>query len=199
MSETIKEESSTLTHPEILSSRPQPLVRNYAVTVVWRSLLTAIALTGFIISATRTTFVADLVYFTRQSNILVLVCMLYVLWGMLRHRPAMSPAWKSAITVYITITCLVFNLILAPTLVNIPAVPNGLDVVLPWNALLLNELQHKLIPALFILDWLFFDAHSGLRWRNALIWLSYPVGYLVFAVIRGLFVHSYPYPFWMSM
>jgi hypothetical protein len=54
-----------------------------------------------------------------------------------------------------------------------------------------------------VLDWLLFDAHTPLRWRNALLWVSYPLAYLAFVLVRGLVVKGpfqypylhYPYPF----
>lgn len=44
-------------------------------------------------------------------------------------------------------------------------------------------------------DWTLFDQRGRLRPRYAAWWLAFPLGYLGFALVRGLIVHRYPYPF----
>lgn len=58
-----------------------------------------------------------------------------------------------------------------------------------------NQLLHTVVPLLAVLDWLLFDQRGRFRWRYALYWLAFPLGYLAFALIRGLVVDKYPYPF----
>lgn len=177
------------------SSRPA-LIPNRIVTLVWRSVLLLVCIAVLVINLSRSNFFANLVNFTQQSNFIVLVCMSYILWATFKNRSGLPAALKCAITVYITITFLVYNLILAGPPKLEPGVNPGLDIILPWSGnWLLSDLQHIVVPVLVILDWVLFDMHGSLRWRYALIWLSYPLGYFIFVLIRGVFVHAYPYPF----
>ena len=58
-----------------------------------------------------------------------------------------------------------------------------------------NQLLHTVVPLLAVLDWLLFDIRGRYRWRYAAYWLAFPLAYLGFALLRGLVVHRYPYPF----
>jgi hypothetical protein len=180
----------------VLPSNRPALIHNRIVTLVWRSVLLLICIAALVINLSRSNFFANLVNFTLQSNLIVLICMSYVWWATLNNRLGLPAALKSAITVYITITCLVYNLILAgPPKLN-PGINPGLDIILPWSGnWLLSDLQHMIVPLLVVIDWVLFDTHGLLRWRYALIWLSYPLGYFIFVLIRGVFVHAYPYSF----
>jgi hypothetical protein len=51
------------------------------------------------------------------------------------------------------------------------------------------------VPALFVLYWLFAMPRDCLRWRHVLPWSMFPLGYLVYALLRGALLGSYPYPF----
>src|SRR5438270_433742 len=57
-----------------------------------------------------------------------------------------------------------------------------------------NVLLHTVTPLLALLDWVLVGLTRP-RWRWALGWLSYPLAYLAFALVRGLMVREYPYPF----
>ena len=47
----------------------------------------------------------------------------------------------------------------------------------------------------FFLFWIFFVPKAGLRWKHSLLWLSYPVAYFAYIMVRGAVVGWYPYPF----
>ena len=68
--------------------------------------------------------------------------------------------------------------------------PQGLQ----W---LVDELLHLIIPGLFLLHWLIFEAKDKLEWKNAFAWMIYPSIYGTFVLTRGYFSDSgfYPYPF----
>jgi hypothetical protein len=66
----------------------------------------------------------------------------------------------------------------------------------PQGAQLLADVSlHYVIPALYVLYWWFVSSKAALRWTHPLFWSLYPVLYLVYALIRGGIVGSYPYPF----
>lgn len=68
-----------------------------------------------------------------------------------------------------------------------------------WNPqgphLLANDLLHYVTPILFVLYWWLVAPKSLLRWVHVFWWGLYPAGYLVYALIRGELIDSYPYGF----
>jgi hypothetical protein len=58
-----------------------------------------------------------------------------------------------------------------------------------------NIVLHYVMPVLILLDWLVFPPQKRLSFRWSLLWLAYPVLYLVYSLVRGAFVDWYPYPF----
>jgi hypothetical protein len=68
-----------------------------------------------------------------------------------------------------------------------------------WNPqgahLLADVLLHYVVPILYVLYWWFEYSKVPLRWMHPLVWSVYPTTYLVYALIRGSIVGSYPYPF----
>jgi hypothetical protein len=43
--------------------------------------------------------------------------------------------------------------------------------------------------------WLLFVPKAGLRWKDVLYWLPYPLIYFCYSLIRAAAVGWYPYPF----
>jgi len=124
-------------------------------------------------------------YFTILSNILVasvftahLMRLGHPLVRCLTH-----PKVKGGIAVYISITAIVYILIL-DQLWN----PQGL-------ALLANVLLHYVMPLLYVLDWLLFTPKGQLTWKDALRWLLFPLGFALWALFWGAIFGFYPYPF----
>jgi hypothetical protein len=124
-------------------------------------------------------------YFTILTNILV--AMYFTL--LLLKKRTQQEGWftnaktATAITVYITIVGVVYNLVL-----RYLWEPEG------WQ-LLADELLHTIIPLLFLLYWFVFIRRNNLQWKDAFLWLLYPLIYLVFVLIRGAVTGLYPYPF----
>ena len=130
-------------------------------------------------------------YFTIQSNVAVGVLAGYAGWCAARGRPEPPSVLKGAVTLYITITGTVYHLVLAN-----PASPFAMaqphrEPGEWWG----NQLLHTVVPLLAIADWALFDRRGRLRPRYAAWWLVFPLAYLGFALVRGLVVHRYPYPF----
>ncbi|KAB1903715.1 Pr6Pr family membrane protein [Micromonospora tulbaghiae] len=149
-------------------------------------------LAGIVLTALGPATVTGLLpYFTIQSNVAVGVLAGYAAWCALRDRPEPPSVLKGAVTLYITITGTVYHLVLAN-----PASPFAMAQ--PdrqpgewWG----NQFLHTVVPLLAVADWVLFDRRGRLRYRYAAWWLAFPVGYLGFALVRGLIVDSYPYPF----
>ncbi|MEW2589314.1 Pr6Pr family membrane protein [Micromonospora aurantiaca] len=149
-------------------------------------------LAGIVLTALGPATVTGLLpYFTIQSNVAVGVVAGYAAWCALRDRPEPPSALKGAVTLYITITGTVYHLVLAN-----PASPFAMAQ--PdrqpgewWG----NQFLHTVVPLLAVADWALFDRRGRLRPRYAAWWLVFPLGYLGFALVRGLVVDRYPYPF----
>ncbi len=124
-------------------------------------------------------------YFTILTNLMVLAYFTAETFqlskGLFSFRT--KPENVTAITVYITVVGLVYQVVLRPIWT-----PTGIQMVV-------NELLHSLIPILVIVYWFVTYNNSTLRYRQLWGWLGYPFVYLVFILVRGSLSHFYPYPF----
>ena len=125
-------------------------------------------------------------YFTYQSNFFIMVWVaLALLW---RNDPEklkkIYGPLHAILTVYISVTFLVYGIILAP-LSN----PTGAEVYL-------NIIHHYLNPVVFILDF-FYTERKNYSWKVVGPMIIYPHLYLVFSFIMGSYitVGDYIYPF----
>ena len=124
-------------------------------------------------------------FFTIDTNIIVAVCFSFIFLGNKTRlgRFFSKASTVTAITVYITIVGIVYNVILRSEWD-----PQGMQKIV-------DELLHSVIPALFIIFWLVFVPIEQLKWKNAFPWLIYPVVYMAYAIIHGAITKFYPYPF----
>ncbi|MFI7428822.1 Pr6Pr family membrane protein [Micromonospora sp. NPDC049836] len=167
-------------------------VRRRRMAILLRLAVVLGVLAGIVLTALGpATLTGLLPYFTIQSNLAVGVFAGYAAVRAGRDRPEPPPALKGAVTLYITITGTVYHLVLAN-----PASPFAM--VQPdrtpgewWG----NQFLHTIVPLLAVADWALVDRRGRLRPRYAAWWLAFPVAYLGFALVRGLLVHRYPYPF----
>ena len=124
-------------------------------------------------------------YFTILTNLLVTISCTSILinpfskWGQFFS----SQKTITAITVYILVVGLIYNVILR-FIWN----PQGLQKII-------DELLHSVIPLLFFLFWIFIVKKKTLKWNVFFPWLIYPSTYLLFILTRGSFSGFYPYPF----
>lgn len=90
---------------------------------------------------------------------------------------------KGAFTMYITITFLVFAILLSPFYQ-----PTG------WAAFS-NSVIHYITPIAFIVDWALTETKVRYEWNYLLYWMIYPLCYILFAVIHGIITGNYIYYF----
>lgn len=118
-------------------------------------------------------------FFTILTNLLVAIyftCLIF------------KPKWISkqgmltAITVYITIVGLVYQIALRHIWE-----PKGMQLIV-------DELLHSVIPVLVIIFWYFYQETPN-NYSKIKIWTLYPLTYLFYVLIRGSFSDFYPYPF----
>lgn len=124
-------------------------------------------------------------FFTILTNILVAVCFT-ILWLKPKNKWELfflNNKTQTAITLYIVIVGLVYNLIL-----RFLWSPTGFQKVA-------DEILHSVIPLLVLLFWFTFSIKKKLSYQDIFLWLIYPFLYLVYTLLRGHFFNFYPYPF----
>lgn len=123
-------------------------------------------------------------YFTNLSNIFAALVLLVSGYRVLiRKRPSeIDDVTRGTATIAMAVVGLVFGALLAG---------EDLGSLLPW----VNFVVHYLIPVVMVADWLFQPPRATLRPKHIWYWLLYPIGYLVYSLMRGSFVNWYPYWF----
>ncbi|NJP34343.1 Pr6Pr family membrane protein [Micromonospora thermarum] len=167
-------------------------LRRRRAAVALRVAIVFSVLAGIVLTALGPATVTGLLpYFTIQSNLAVGLFGGYAAWRAHQGRPEPRPAVKGAVTLYVTITGVVYHLVLAN-----PASPFAMPQPdRAFGEALGNQFLHTVVPLLAVADWALFDRRGRLRPRYAVWWLAFPLGYLGFALVRGLLVERYPYPF----
>ena len=120
-------------------------------------------------------------YFTIESNLIAVVVFLI---GATRVRSGRSRAWelvRGGAVLYMTVTLVVYNTLLANVDVSTQS----------W----VNDVVHKLFPIVLIVDWLIDPPATRLAFRDTLVWLVYPLAWTGLTVVRGALDGWYPYPF----
>ncbi|MAM63646.1 Pr6Pr family membrane protein [Maritimibacter sp. UBA3975] len=118
-------------------------------------------------------------YFTVLTNLLVFATFA----RMALAGRMLSASWLGGLTLWIAIVGVVYHTLLA----NIWE-PQGL-------ALWADQGLHTLTPLLTLAFWVAFAPKAALTWMDAVRWLSWPLIYTIYALIRGMFTGRYPYPF----
>ncbi|MEO6406243.1 MAG: Pr6Pr family membrane protein [Ferruginibacter sp.] len=94
-----------------------------------------------------------------------------------------KPGSVSAIAVYISIVGIVYSIALRKIWD-----PQG------WQ-LIADRLLHDVVPVLYVVFWWLAVPKKTLQWKSFLLWLIYPLTYLIYAIVRGIFTGWYAYPF----
>lgn len=124
-------------------------------------------------------------YFTILTNILAAVTYTAI-WinpttGWLKK--FVTPSRISAVTVYMTVVGIIYNTILR----NLRPI-YGVELIV-------DEFLHVILPLSILFFWIVFVRRSELKWKMALTWLSYPLGYIFLVMLVGALTGFYPYPF----
>lgn len=61
--------------------------------------------------------------------------------------------------------------------------------------LLADIALHYVMPILYTGYWIWLIPKDDLRWQDIPKWALYPIGYFVYALLRGMWIGVYPYPF----
>jgi hypothetical protein len=100
------------------------------------------------------------------------------------ERSRLFDAVRGAIALYISITGVVFALLLS-------RLQEELDTHIAW----VDFTVHKLIPIVFVIDWLIDPPRHRFRVRLGLAWLGYPLAWFAYTLVRGASEDWDPYPF----
>ncbi len=124
-------------------------------------------------------------YFTVLTNILVAVSLS---WPLLRPHSGpgrwfQQPGVATAVAVNIALVGMSYHLLLR----NVWD-PQGWQKVADLTL-------HYAVPLLCIAHWWFAVPPARMAWRAPLVWAAWPLAYLAYALLRGVWVQAYPYPF----
>ncbi|MEV4612727.1 Pr6Pr family membrane protein [Kitasatospora sp. NPDC049258] len=138
---------------------------------------------------------SSLVYFTIESNVIVLGYFASAVYWMVRRGTVDAPAprLRGAATLYITITGLVAHVLLNHGANPLPGLGSGPEQLQNWSSFLL----HYTTPVLVLADWLCLKPRNASRWRDLPLWLAFPLGYAVVTEVRAALFPSFPlkYPY----
>ncbi|MCX7027103.1 MAG: Pr6Pr family membrane protein [Spirochaetes bacterium] len=158
---------------------------------IWRALtaLAGILCVGLMFATSQPGYEFNLFYyFTTQSNLFIIALFVLLTLGTLDQIAAegrlgvvchIRSGVQLALTFYITITFLIFALLLSKKTFSMGSA-SALAMIL----------THYIVPIMVIADWVLFLPHGEVRNRAAFAWLSYPLAYLAFSLLRAEF--GYP-------
>ena len=124
-------------------------------------------------------------FFTVESSIFAAIVLLISAYVGLKSKPGRTLEYfRGAATLYMIVVGVVYFLLLRGTIAT-------LNTPLPW----VNFILHTLFPVYILIDWIVSPLAHALRFKKALLWLIFPLTYLIYSLIRGPIAGWYPYPF----
>ncbi|HGF1448355.1 Pr6Pr family membrane protein [Streptococcus suis] len=151
-------------------------MKNQSFLFYSRCLLAALAIAGTALEIIKYG-IGMLMYYTVQSNLLVSVFAVYMVYAMTKGTDLQTSKFlriKAAVTMSILITCVVYHFMLAPLADDF------------WR--LENLLCHYIVPLYFLLDTLLVDRQRQYKWFDPIWWTALPLFYMVFGLINGFFI-----------
>jgi hypothetical protein len=119
-------------------------------------------------------------YFTELSNLFAAAVFLHGAAVPAERRSHTVEMVRGAAVVYMLTTGIVFAVLLS-----------GHKPTVPWA----NAILHQAMPLAVAIDWLLLPPRVHLEPRRALLWMSFPIAYVVYTLARGAIVGWYPYYF----
>ncbi len=123
-------------------------------------------------------------FFTILSNLLAMAVLLEGGRRQLAGDAPLPDLWRGAAVVYMTVTYLVFAVLL-----------RDLQEELQTHVAWVDSVLHRVAPVVLMVDWLIEPPHRPIPFRRALVWLGFPLVWTAFTLIRGAIDGRYPYPF----
>ena len=126
-------------------------------------------------------------YFTIQSNFIAAT--VYLISAFLLLTNSRLGAWfgwlRGAAVLYMLVTGLVYTLLLQ----------NASDAHAALGFNWRNFVLHQIGPLFILAQWLLWPAIKAISVRQALLWMIFPIIWLIYTFIRAGFTGWYPYPF----
>jgi hypothetical protein len=119
-------------------------------------------------------------YFTELSNLFAATIFLYGAIRPAASRTTTTELLRGAAVVYMLTTGIVYAVLLS-----------GQDVSYPW----VNTIVHRIMPIAVALDWAIDPPRVRLQPRQTILWMSFPLVYVAYTLVRGAIVDWYPYFF----
>lgn len=94
-----------------------------------------------------------------------------------------GPGFVAAVTSWIIVVGVVYQALLAAD-----HNPTGIEAIA-------NEIDHSVVPILTLIFWIAFAPKSGLTFSSPTLWILCPMGYAIYALLRGLMDGKFPYFF----
>ena len=124
-------------------------------------------------------------FFTIQSNVFAQIMLLVSAVALYVGKTSQTLQYfRGASTLYMVITGVIFAVLLS-----------GYDPRLLTAVPIDNTILHYIMPVVMVIDWLVDPPAKRLSFTRSLVWILYPLVYLVYTLIRGPIVDWYPYPF----
>jgi hypothetical protein len=120
-------------------------------------------------------------FFTIESNILSVIILFTLAMANPKKAKGKYDFLRGAVTLYMTMTGIIYILLLG----NTPS------ILVPW----VNIVLHYIMPFAMLLLWVLVPPYKAIPYKKALYWLIYPVAYLIYSLVRGMYANWYPYPF----
>jgi hypothetical protein len=124
-------------------------------------------------------------FFTVLSNLFATGVFLEGARRQLSGAAPVPDLWRGAAVVFMTVTFIVFAVLL-----------RGLQEELQTNIVWVDTVLHRVMPVAVMADWLIEPPHRRLTFRTvAWPWLVPPLAWTAFTMLRGALDGWYPYPF----
>lgn len=158
----------------------------------WRIAIVVVCTVGLLSGVPR------MAYFTSQSCLAVVVYFAIAVWRMVVRRTTDAPAprMRGGVTLWVGITCVVAHVILSNGANPFASIfhPDSGAAMTSQTVIL-----HYSVPIMVLIDWVVFGPHGIVLWRDALLWMLFPVGYGVLTLLRAAafpgISDRFPYPF----
>jgi len=121
-------------------------------------------------------------FFTILSNLFGAIVWLWLAARWRRPRTRADDLLRGGATLYLVVTFVVVVVLL-----------QGAELSLSDR--IVDFVVHKLFPVLMVIDWIVDPPETDLRMTDIVLWLIFPLAWLVFTLIRGAVDSWYPYPF----
>jgi hypothetical protein len=123
-------------------------------------------------------------FFTIQSNVLALLMLLGMEFGVRTAPRRLAEGIRPAVVLYMSMTGIVYAVLLAPAAADVGLTAKWVDAVV-----------HVVAPLVVAADWFLAPPVRRPEMADIPRWLVFPVLWLVYSLLRGALVDWYPYPF----